>query len=249
MTKDEYKSIKIKENTIKKLQKYGLMSDSYDVVINKLMDIIEILATRYNIVEQSDIDTDKVSTRVLDYVSSIGKAYPYLYNDKPRKHERDFTSACLLNVTIEENGFRGGDSGYGGFVDIKIKNEGGAALLCDGTDTELINFGVTGDAERALLANICLFIGETLKQTAIRYVDDEENSINSVFTSKHYATMTKTNKERLQAAIEFFIDEDITDDIKNSILKKLKPFGKINLDENIEDEGEDNIFAKEYNNI
>lgn len=71
---------------------------------------------------------------------------------------------CLTEVIVEENGECGGDSGHGGFVNIKIKDVGGTALTLNGQEVEEINFGVSGDAERDRLINILSDIRDKLME-------------------------------------------------------------------------------------
>ena len=61
----------------------------------------------------------------------------------------------LIDLTIEHNGYCGGDTGHGGFVNITLDGSkfDNADLLCNGEEVEKINFGVRGDWERDALIN------------------------------------------------------------------------------------------------
>jgi hypothetical protein len=84
-------------------------------------------------------------------------------DEKFRTHTKNYDyGLCLTDVIVEENGECGGDSGHGGFVNIKIKDNGGTALTQNGQEVDEINFGVTGDAERERLADILLFVRNKL---------------------------------------------------------------------------------------
>lgn len=97
-------------------------------------------------------------------------------NEKCRTHIREYNyGCCLTEVTIKENGLCGGDSGHGGFVNIKIKDYGGTALQQNGKDVEVIDFGVSGDAERDRLIEILSFILESLIHNTKPYIEDEED--------------------------------------------------------------------------
>jgi hypothetical protein len=74
------------------------------------------------------------------------------------------TGVCGFDVTIRENGCKGGDAGHGGYVDIIIKGEGGACMNQNDTETDEIVFGVQGDAERDLLIQALTQIVKELKR-------------------------------------------------------------------------------------
>jgi len=65
-----------------------------------------------------------------------------------RKIYEEFVSANIIAVTIEHNGFRGGDSGHGGYVQIEFKNIASTDMQINGEDVESFVLRIGGDCER-----------------------------------------------------------------------------------------------------
>lgn len=60
-------------------------------------------------------------------------------------HKRRFTDACILDLSVETTGLKGGDGGHGGATNVQLKIHGGdlEGNVADG----LIQIQVRGDAE------------------------------------------------------------------------------------------------------
>lgn len=65
-----------------------------------------------------------------------------------RKIYQEFTSANIIAVTLEHNGFQGGDSGHGGFVEITIENLGSTCMELNDEECEKFKLVLRGDTER-----------------------------------------------------------------------------------------------------
>ena len=66
-----------------------------------------------------------------------------------REIVQEFHSANLIKLTLKHNGFKGGDTGHGGFVDIKIENEGSTDMSVNGEhESEYLHLIIRGDTER-----------------------------------------------------------------------------------------------------
>ena len=68
-----------------------------------------------------------------------------------RKLYQEFTMANILAIEVIHNGMKGGDTGHGGFVNIKITNESCTDLRIDDRNVEVVQFSVHGDHERETL--------------------------------------------------------------------------------------------------
>lgn len=221
MTNDEYKSVKIKESTIRKMQEFGTMTDSYDTVINRFIDYLETFAKRYNMVDELDIDNGNILKPLLNQGYKYIGRFNYNTEDKCRVHEKEFTSACIAKVIIKENGIHGGDAGHGGFVNIIIKDEAGTYMEQNGKELiDKISFTVKGDAERGILSDMCLYISEVLKNTKSTYPPEKYiKKIDKIESNSN--DLTFSQKKQLLHVIDFFRDSKIKDVIKKDIMQEL----------------------------
>lgn len=87
---------------------------------------------------------------------------------------KSFETACILRVSVNHNGFQGGDRGHGGFVEINFISENSAwsLIIKDGDsyytleDPLLTDFTlrVEGDHERINLISALEYIVSELKE-------------------------------------------------------------------------------------
>jgi hypothetical protein len=81
-----------------------------------------------------------------------------------RKIYHEFTSANILGVSVEHNGYKGGDAGHGGYVKIKFKDLASTAMELNGEDVEEFEIVFRGDTERATLTDALEMIVKELKE-------------------------------------------------------------------------------------
>lgn len=78
-----------------------------------------------------------------------------------RKIYQEFSSANIIGVTLEHNGYKGGDAGHGGFVKIGIENLGNTCMEVNGKESNKIEICFRGDTERdTLLSALQMIIKE-----------------------------------------------------------------------------------------
>jgi hypothetical protein len=65
-----------------------------------------------------------------------------------KKIYQEFTSANIIGVTLEHNGFQGGDAGHGGFVKLVIKDLASTCMEVNGQECEKFELVFRGDTER-----------------------------------------------------------------------------------------------------
>ena len=80
-----------------------------------------------------------------------------------RKIKQDFTLCNILHVTLEHNGFQGGDGGHGGYVKMNFSNEG-AAIEVNGEECEEVELIFRGDDERITLVDALKMIVKELEK-------------------------------------------------------------------------------------
>jgi len=73
-----------------------------------------------------------------------------------------FESANTIAVTLEHNGFKGGDLGHGGFVKIKIEDINSTHMELNNEHIEVIELTFRGDSERYTLLNALKMIVKEL---------------------------------------------------------------------------------------
>ncbi len=99
-----------------------------------------------------------------DYDETEGWQHFELINNKImlRKIEQDFTLCNILHVTLEHNGYQGGDAGHGGYVRMSFSNEG-AAIEVNGEECEEVELIFRGDDERLTLVDALKMIVKELE--------------------------------------------------------------------------------------
>jgi DNA-directed RNA polymerase subunit L len=80
-----------------------------------------------------------------------------------RKIEQNFTLCNILDVTLEHNGFQGGDAGHGGYVKMNFRNQG-AAIEVNGKQCEKVELIFRGDTERVTLVDALKMIVKELEE-------------------------------------------------------------------------------------
>jgi len=123
--------------------------------------------------------------------------------NKTITREKQFESANILSAKVTHNGYCGGDSVHGGFVDISIKNVSCSSLYQNNKETEEINFSVTGDTERHTLIQALSFIVETLKD------ENKPNLTASDFIEE--AIWKKSKLQRFLAYKKYCLSATISD--------------------------------------
>jgi hypothetical protein len=76
---------------------------------------------------------------------------------------QEFMSANTLGVTLEHNGFKGGDAGHGGFVKITIKDLSATAMHLNGEECSEFELNFLGSTERQTLLDALKMIVEELE--------------------------------------------------------------------------------------
>ena len=76
---------------------------------------------------------------------------------------QEFTSANIIGVTLEHNGFQGGDAGHGGYVKIIIENLASTCMELNGQECEKIELVFRGDTERETLLSALNMIVKELE--------------------------------------------------------------------------------------
>jgi len=80
-----------------------------------------------------------------------------------KKIYQEFISACAIGVSLEHNGYKGGDSGHGGFVKIEIENLTCTDMSLNGRETEKFELLFSGDCERDVLISALKMIVKELE--------------------------------------------------------------------------------------
>lgn len=75
----------------------------------------------------------------------------------------EICNACIISAGIEENGYKGGDAGHGGFVKLLIENKAGFCFKVKTVDDSYFELLVQGDAERDVLIESLEFWIQELK--------------------------------------------------------------------------------------
>jgi len=71
-------------------------------------------------------------------------------------------SLNIIELTISHNGYQGGDSGHGGFVEVTIENYACTAMFLNGQEVEKFTIRFEGDCERDTLETACNLIANEL---------------------------------------------------------------------------------------
>jgi hypothetical protein len=80
-----------------------------------------------------------------------------------KKIYQEFTSCNILGVTLEHNGFKGGDSGHGGFVSITIEDLSSTSMELNGKECDKFELVLRGDTERETLLSALKMIVKELE--------------------------------------------------------------------------------------
>ncbi len=80
-----------------------------------------------------------------------------------RKIYQEFTSANILGVTVEHNGFQNGDAGHGGYVKITFDNVDCTRMELNGEECNSVELTFRGDTERETLLSALETIVQELK--------------------------------------------------------------------------------------
>ena len=83
-----------------------------------------------------------------------------------KKIYQEFTSANIIGVTLEHNGFRGGDAGHGGFVKIVIEDLASTSMEVNGNECKNLELVIRGDSERETFLSALKMIVKELEENA-----------------------------------------------------------------------------------
>jgi hypothetical protein len=81
-----------------------------------------------------------------------------------RKIYQEFTSNNIIGVTLEHNGFGGGNASHGGFVKLKIKDLASTYMTLNGIDCNEFELMFRGDSERETLLSALKMIVKELEE-------------------------------------------------------------------------------------
>jgi hypothetical protein len=81
-----------------------------------------------------------------------------------RKIYQEFTSHNIMGVTLEHNGFGGGNASRGGFVKLKIKNLASTDMTLNGNDCNEFELIFKGDSERETFLSALKMIVKELEE-------------------------------------------------------------------------------------
>lgn len=77
---------------------------------------------------------------------------------------KEFASANIIGVTLEHNGFQGGDAGHGGFVRLVIKNLSSTYMEVNGRISEEFELVLRGTTERETFLSALKMVVEELEK-------------------------------------------------------------------------------------
>jgi len=75
---------------------------------------------------------------------------------------KEFASANIIGVTLEHNGFQGGDAGHGGFVRLVIQNLSSTYMEVNGRISEEFELVLRGTTERETFLSALKMVVEEL---------------------------------------------------------------------------------------
>jgi hypothetical protein len=81
-----------------------------------------------------------------------------------RKIYQQFNSANVIGVTLEHNGFQGGNATHGGFVKLNIENLSSTNMSVNGIDCGSFEVTFRGDSERETLLSALKMVVKELEQ-------------------------------------------------------------------------------------
>lgn len=79
-----------------------------------------------------------------------------------KKIYQEFASANIIGVTLEHNGFQGGDAGHGGFVRLVIENLSSTHMEVNGQFSDQLELVLRGTTERQTFLSALKMIVEEL---------------------------------------------------------------------------------------
>jgi hypothetical protein len=88
---------------------------------------------------------------------------------KDIKIYEEFTSANIIGITLEHNGYCGGDAGHGGYVKITIEDVASTSMEVNGYEAEKVELLFRGDTERDTLLSGLEWIVKELKKEQRAY--------------------------------------------------------------------------------
>lgn len=77
---------------------------------------------------------------------------------------QEFTSANILEATVEHNGICGGDSGHGGYVKMTFKDLASTDMSLNGVPVGEFTITIRGDCERDTFIDAFSMIVKELKE-------------------------------------------------------------------------------------
>ena len=78
----------------------------------------------------------------------------------------EFSSLNMLSVTVEHNGYMGGDAGHGGYVKLIFEDISSTCMELNGNKCDRFDFIVRGDSERdTLVASLKMIVKELEQKT------------------------------------------------------------------------------------
>jgi hypothetical protein len=84
-----------------------------------------------------------------------------------KKIYQEFSSANIIGVTLEHNGFKGGDAGHGGFVKLIIKDLASTSMEVNGKDCQKFELLIKGDTERETFLSALRMVVKELENNPI----------------------------------------------------------------------------------
>lgn len=84
-----------------------------------------------------------------------------------KKIYQEFASANIIGVTLEHNGFQGGDAGYGGFVKLIIEDLASTSMEVNGIECGKFELLFKGDTERETLLSALKMIVKELEDNPL----------------------------------------------------------------------------------
>jgi hypothetical protein len=81
-----------------------------------------------------------------------------------RKIYQQFNSANIIGVTLEHNGFGGGNASHGGFVKLTIENLSSTYMTLNGNDCNEFELIFKGDSERETFLSALKMIVKELEE-------------------------------------------------------------------------------------
>lgn len=124
--------------------------DNMDLLFGKINEIINYTRKEdYDAGERDDIVVSEVRTEQLA---------------DQRILTAEITSANIIRVQLRHSGYKGGDSGHGGFVEIMIEDLASTDMQVNGEESRLLYLRFGGDTERDTLLRALKIITKELEE-------------------------------------------------------------------------------------